>query len=95
MNRLLFVVHEPSQLRTIVRSPAWGADGEAERALCLVHGGDPSGLGDLGLQQRMTIELRAALGADAETIPTFVVSGHPGDDVDACAASWGATRVVR
>lgn len=94
VERVLFVVHDASDLRAVARSPAWRSATPAERALCLVHDGDLSGVSHLSLQQRMTVQLRAALGAAAESIPTFVVSGSPGDDAATCAEAWGATRVV-
>lgn len=91
---MLFVIHATSTLRELVRSEAWNQAADGERACCLVHGHDTSGRSHLRLQQRMTIELRGSLGQYAEEVATFVVSGQDGDDVGACAASWGATRIV-
>ena len=94
VDRVLFVVQDPQDLRDPDRARALAEGSGAERALCLVADGDDSGLGHLRLQQRLTVELRACLGADAEAIPTFVVTSHAGDDVDSCASGWGATRVI-
>ena len=95
MDRLLFVLRDPLELRDAARSEALTAAEGADRAICLVRGdGDPSGMTHLGLQQRLTVEMRACLGAAAESMPTFVVSGQAGDDVESCASGWGATRVI-
>lgn len=94
VDRLLFVVRDPSDLREGGSSPDLLASDGTDRAVCLVRDGDTSGLSHLPLQQRMTVELRALLGPAAESIATFVVSGHADDDVDGCAAAWGATRIV-
>ena len=94
MDRILLVVIDADAVRD-ARAPELDGGHDAELAVCLVHDGGDGGLGDLRLQQRMTAALRERLGADAESIATFVVTGRNGDDADACAATWGATRVVR
>ena len=94
MDRVLLVVVDADAVRD-VRSPELDSSDGAELAVCLVHDSGDGGLGDLRLQQRMTAALRERLGSDAESIATFVVTGRNGDDADACAATWGATRVVR
>jgi hypothetical protein len=103
MERVLFVVRSLAELGGGARSSpfvaahasTFASDEEVERAVCLVQDGDDeSGLSHLRLHQRMTVELRRALGSSAESIATFVVSGRERDDVEHCAASWGATRLV-
>ncbi|HUS69001.1 MAG TPA: hypothetical protein VMZ28_30905 [Kofleriaceae bacterium] len=92
--KVLFVVRSWSALRSIGRSPGWRAAADGECACCFVHEADDGGRDHLGLQQRMTTDLRAVLGAGAEGVAIFVVSGRAGDGVDDCAAAWGATEVV-
>lgn len=66
---------------------------EGELAICQVLPA-PSFPRMLEAQQLLTTTLRQALGERAETVPVFVVTGGPGDDVEDCATAWGATSVV-
>jgi hypothetical protein len=94
VDRVLFVVRNPLDLRDSSRASAMSTVDDAQRALCVVRDGDDAGIGHLALQQQMTVELRAQLGDGAEMMAIFVVSDRGEDDVAACAAAWGATRVV-
>jgi hypothetical protein len=64
-------------------------------AACLVApelGSFPEGL---EVQRRVSTMLRYLLGASAENIAVFVISGRPGDNVEDCALAWGASEVQR
>src|SRR5436190_14795649 len=93
MARVLVVIRAISQVRNAVRARAARLAKDDELAVCLVHDADGGGVGHLQLQRQMTVQLRVTLGAAAEAVATFVVSGRDGDDVASCAAGWGATMV--
>lgn len=92
MSRVLVVIRDPRDLLTIRRGVAVAAVRASELAICQVT--DDDHLADLQHQQVMTRTLRLLLGADAETVAVFVVSGRVGDDAASCAESWGADVIV-
>ncbi|HWA74065.1 MAG TPA: hypothetical protein VG937_17100 [Polyangiaceae bacterium] len=49
----------------------------------------------LETQRRISTMLRYLLGAPAENIAVFAISGRLGDSVEDCAREWGAAEVRR
>jgi hypothetical protein len=91
VQRLLLALPEEPDPGEICAAAALASAHGAQLAVCVIAGRPGTGL--LPLQQRMTWILRRLLGEAAEAIPVFAVTGQPGDDVDSCAAAWGADLV--
>jgi hypothetical protein len=91
--RTLVVLSDPIEAETIRGRCADLLTGGHEIALCYVLPSQAGLQASLEAQRRITMELRHALEASAETIPVFVISGLEGDSIDECARAWGATDV--
>lgn len=92
--RMLVVIQDPRELSRIHGVHSQTAVLGAVLAVCLVHESTDRGTDHLALQRQLTATLRSKLGAAAESIAIFVVTGRHDDDVGRCAAEWGATSIA-
>jgi hypothetical protein len=91
--RVLVVLSEPFAVAHVQQRCAGLVNPGVELAVCCVVDERTDLQVSLEHQRRITVALRRAFGALAETIAVFIVTNGEGDRVEDCARAWGATEV--